>query len=180
MYKLAKPFFMICETPTHVGSGSDLGIVDLPIQRERHTSFPKFESSSLKGALRERFEGIYSKNEERVSLQLAFGYDNAHENSAVKDYFEKKEEDAKNEIYQAQFSGALAFTDARLLFFPIKSLKGVFALTTSIQVLKKLSRELQMVQQLDERQNFSELISAIKQLENVELQSSHCACESIG
>ena len=56
MYKNAKPLFLICETPLHVGSGSDLGIVDLPIQRERHTNFPKIEASSLKGALREAFE----------------------------------------------------------------------------------------------------------------------------
>jgi len=41
MFKLAKPFFIICETPLHAGSGSDLGIVDMPIQRERHTDFPK-------------------------------------------------------------------------------------------------------------------------------------------
>ena len=56
MYKNAKPLFFMCETPLHAGSGSDLGIVDLPIQRERHTNFPKVESSSLKGALREGFE----------------------------------------------------------------------------------------------------------------------------
>ncbi|MEW5822118.1 MAG: RAMP superfamily CRISPR-associated protein, partial [Cyanobacteriota bacterium] len=56
MYKQAKPFFMIVQTPLHAGSGQDLGIVDQPIQRERHTSFPKIEGSSLKGAIREVFE----------------------------------------------------------------------------------------------------------------------------
>ena len=56
MYKKAIPFFLICETPLHAGSGSDLGVIDLPIQRERHTTFPKIESSSLKGSLREAFE----------------------------------------------------------------------------------------------------------------------------
>ncbi|NLI12590.1 MAG: type III-B CRISPR module RAMP protein Cmr4, partial [Peptococcaceae bacterium] len=40
MYKLARPLFFMCETSLHAGSGNDLGIVDLPIQRERHTSFP--------------------------------------------------------------------------------------------------------------------------------------------
>ena len=63
MYKSTNPLFLICETPLHAGSGDDLGIVDLPIQRERHTSFPKIEASSLKGALREAFEGKFdSKN----------------------------------------------------------------------------------------------------------------------
>jgi|GEM_PF-6268950 len=56
MYKLAKPLFVHCQSPTHVGSGSDLGLVDLPIQRESHTGFPKIEASSLKGAIRENFE----------------------------------------------------------------------------------------------------------------------------
>ncbi len=43
MWKEAKPMFIIAETPIHPGSGSELGIVDLPIQRERHTNFPKIE-----------------------------------------------------------------------------------------------------------------------------------------
>jgi len=56
MFQISKPLFLICETPLHAGSGDSLGIVDLPIQREKHTSFPKIEASSLKGALREAFE----------------------------------------------------------------------------------------------------------------------------
>ncbi|HRI29847.1 MAG TPA: hypothetical protein PK715_17435, partial [Chitinophagales bacterium] len=32
---------LICETPLHAGTGDDLGFVNLPIQRERHTDFPK-------------------------------------------------------------------------------------------------------------------------------------------
>ena len=38
MFKLAKPFFIKTITPMHAGSGQDLGIVDQPIKRERHTS----------------------------------------------------------------------------------------------------------------------------------------------
>lgn len=56
MFKEAKPLFLICETPLHAGSGDELGVIDLPIQREKHTNFPKVEASSLKGALRESFE----------------------------------------------------------------------------------------------------------------------------
>ena len=55
MFKQAKPLFLIVETPLHAGSGSDLGIVDLPIQREKHTDYPKIEASGLKGAIRETF-----------------------------------------------------------------------------------------------------------------------------
>jgi CRISPR-associated protein Cmr4 len=56
MFQQTKTLFLVCETPLHAGSGDSLGIVDLPIQRERHTQFPKIEASSLKGALREAFE----------------------------------------------------------------------------------------------------------------------------
>ena len=51
MYKMANPFFLVVETPLHVGSGTELGIIDLPIQRERHTGFPKIEASGLKGCI---------------------------------------------------------------------------------------------------------------------------------
>ena len=56
MFKCKHPLFLQCQTPLHAGSGSEIGLVDLPIQRERHTTFPKIEASSLKGALREAFE----------------------------------------------------------------------------------------------------------------------------
>ena len=58
MYKIARPLFFRCITPMHVGCGSDLGIVDLPIQREKHTGYPKIESSGIKGCIREDFEAV--------------------------------------------------------------------------------------------------------------------------
>lgn len=48
--------FAITETPLHAGAGAELGVVDLPIQRERYTGWPKVEASSFKGALREYHE----------------------------------------------------------------------------------------------------------------------------
>ena len=73
MYKKTQPLFLFCETPLHAGSGNDLSIVDLPIQREKHTGFPKIESSSLKGSLREAFEKINGINQ--VDIHRIFGYD---------------------------------------------------------------------------------------------------------
>ena len=49
---MKKTVFYHCITPLHMGSGTELGIVDLPIQRERHTGFPKMEASGIKGAFR--------------------------------------------------------------------------------------------------------------------------------
>ena len=120
MYKLAKPLFLICETPLHAGSSSDLGIVDLPIQRERHTGFPKIEGSSLKGSIREHFEQKHGfKTKEIFSV---FG----------------SEDEANSQ------AGAIGITDARLLLFPVKSLKGVFAWITCPRVLYKAMQDMQL------------------------------------
>jgi CRISPR-associated protein Cmr4 len=43
-----------------------------------------------------------------------------------------------------QFSGCLALTDARLLLFPVKSMKGVFVWLTCPQVLNKFSADMQI------------------------------------
>ena len=144
MFKLAKPLFLICETPLHAGSGSDLGIVDLPIQRERHTDFPKIEGSSLKGGLREAFEEpsnigktfkVGKKDVTSSSLQAKTS-DEYQE--AIDLTFGK--EDAGDKAY----SSALGFTDARLLLFPVKSMKGVFAWITCPKALQQLQNDLKL------------------------------------
>ena len=135
MYKKAIPFFLVCETPLHAGSGSDLGVIDLPIQRERHTTFPKIESSSLKGSLREAFESKPDLNKvDKIKIHLAFGYDEQEDDSEVIDHFEDEK----------QFQGALGFTDARLLLFPVKSMKGVFVWITCPKVLEQFRRDMSL------------------------------------
>ena len=130
MFKLAKPFFIICETPLHCGSGNDIGIVDLPIQRERHTDFPKIEGSSLKGGIREAFEERHEEIDvgtEKVkvshddTISLVFGPDNSGDHA-----------------------GALGFSDARLLLFPVKSMKGVFAWVTCPKILERFKNDLKL------------------------------------
>ncbi len=143
MFKLTKPLFLHCQTPTHVGSGSDLGIIDSPIQREGHTQFPKFESSSLKGALRQRFEEI---NADALSIHLTFGYDSASAASIDSEFTGNSKDNTK---FQKQYAGALGFTDARLLFFPVKSMAGVFALVTCPYILEKFAEELTLTKNND-------------------------------
>lgn len=121
MFQTSKPLFFICETPLHAGSGSDLGIVDLPIQREKHTGFPKIESSSLKGAIREAFETRTSAT--KAQINALFGPENEG-----------------NEAHM----GALGFSDARLLLFPVKSMKGVFAWVTCPKALDQFKRDMKL------------------------------------
>ena len=45
--------FLHAQTAIHPGSGTALGVVDLPVQRERHTQWPVIPGSSLKGVLRD-------------------------------------------------------------------------------------------------------------------------------
>jgi CRISPR-associated protein Cmr4 len=140
MYQIAKPLFLICETPLHAGSGSDLGIVDLPIQRERHTDFPKIEGSSLKGALREAVEQVTQQKsfEDQVTVHRVFGYDDGG----------LKNKKAIDEALggKTDFAGAIGFSDARLLLFPVKSMKGVFAWVTCEKVLSQFSSDMKQTQ----------------------------------
>lgn len=120
MFKAAMPFFLIVETPLHAGSGNDLGIIDLPIQRERHTGYPKIEGSSIKGCMRDQFEKKCDR--EREKIEFYFGPSNPRGDEAR--------------------AGLLGFTDARLLLFPVKSLRGVFAWITCPGVLQRFVDDL--------------------------------------
>ncbi|MBN1070991.1 type III-B CRISPR module RAMP protein Cmr4 [Clostridium botulinum] len=123
MFKIAKPFFIKCETPLHAGSGTELGIVDMPIQREKHTSYPKIEGSTVKGCMRAEFNNRVDKKQDNDKntnpIDLAFGPDKSDGHA-----------------------GALGFTDARLLLFPIKSMKGIFAWITCKSVLERFEKDL--------------------------------------
>jgi CRISPR-associated protein Cmr4 len=122
VYKEARPIYMTLETSMHAGTGSGLGVIDLPIQRERHTNYPKIEASSIKGVLRAHYKKNYEEKELKEGteiLECLFGPE-------------------KGELH----GSALGFTDGRVLLFPVKSMKGVFAWTTCPLVIERFSREL--------------------------------------
>lgn len=114
--------FLYAESPLHAGSGRALGTVDLPIQRERVTGYPLIQSGGVKGRLRAEMET--TKKLTQDELWTLFGPDtnNASENA-----------------------GALSFGDARLLLFPVRSLAGVFAWVTSVDVLARFYREFALL-----------------------------------
>ncbi len=126
MFRKFKPFFIIAETPLHPGSGGELGIVDLPIQRERHTNFPKIEGSGIKGCIREAFE-----NSDREVKNVK-----VNDKDLISLIFGPEEGEAH--------AGAIAFTDARILLFPVKSLKGVFAWITCPQVIERFKEDMRI------------------------------------
>jgi CRISPR-associated protein Cmr4 len=132
MFKKSKLFFIIAETPLHPGSGGEVtGLVDLPVQRERHTNFPKIEASGLKGCIREAFE----KSNKQISLNSQ--QTNINDKKIISLVFGPEDTEEAH-------AGALAFTDARILLFPVKSLKGVFAWVTCPMVLEGFKEDLKL------------------------------------
>ncbi len=117
MYTEKKPYCLLALSPVHSGSGSDLGIVDLPIQRERHTGYPKLEASGIKGAIREYYREASGYSKELMDLLFGPEDGDAHQS-------------------------ALGMMDARILFFPVKSVKGVFAWITCLPCLVKFKESL--------------------------------------
>lgn len=125
MFKEATLMFLYTETSLHAGSGTSLGVVDLPIQREKYTDLPVIQASGLKGAVREWFEFKFTGNADNRKIELAFGPD-------------------KIGSEESGFAAAVTFTDARILLFPVRSLKGIFAYCTSPTVLERFRRDAQI------------------------------------
>jgi len=129
--QLASVLFIHAQTGLHPGGGTALGVVDLPVQRERHTRWPMIAGSAMKGVLRdacrEKIKGNYDGDRKRANeadpkLTAVFGPGAVDESS--------------------DHAGALAISDARVLAFPVRSLKGVFAWVTCPSVLERFGRDL--------------------------------------
>lgn len=87
------------ETPLHCGAESGAGYVDLPVQRERHTSYPVVPGSTIKGVLRDEL------------LEKLGGKD------GVETFFGKED---------ASSPGQVAFGDGLLVAFPVRSSEAPF------------------------------------------------------
>lgn len=123
---------LFTRTPLHVGAGADVGAIDQPIVRERHTGLPIIPGSSLKGVLADLWhadttEFTNADGKTKTTRDLTkditwlFGSDDASEGNAS--------------------AGALSFGEARLLAFPIRSAKGSFAWITSPILLARATRD---------------------------------------
>lgn len=111
-----KLLHILTRTPLHVGAGSSVGAIDMPVQRERHTQIPVIPGSGLKGVLRDLW------NEDKSNQERLFGPDS----------------DDKEKEHRA---GELVIGEARVLCFPVRSAKGSFAWTTSPLALTRHARE---------------------------------------
>lgn len=104
-------------TPLHLGEGTQIGAVDLPVARERHTDWPFVPGASVKGALR-----AYARRDGRrdEDIQRAFGADPG----------------------ETLFQGATSFGDGVLLLLPARSFTSTFAVLASPLTLGRFARQV--------------------------------------
>ena len=131
MFKQVKLLFLYTETPLHVGSGSSLGSVDLPIQRERHTNLPMIQSTGIKGKLRSAFDS--NGNENNITQE-----ENQRRKELIKAIFGPESNGT------SEHAGALSPGDGRILLFPVRSLAGVFAWITCPLVINRFIRDFNL------------------------------------
>lgn len=121
MFKKHAAVFLYAVSPVHLGAGQAVGVIDNPIQRERHTGHPCFAGSGIKGAVRHGFEAIGG---DANLIDRLFGPDAG-----------------SNELH----AGAVSFGDAQLVALPIRSLKGGYVYATCPQAIARARRLLGLI-----------------------------------
>jgi CRISPR-associated protein Cmr4 len=115
--------FLYALSPVHMGAGSAIGVIDNPIQRERHTRHPSFAGSGIKGAIRHGFETLGCDSK---LIDALFGPASERDRTAL-------------------YAGAVSFGDAQLVAFPVRSLRNGYVYATCPQALARAKRLLAMV-----------------------------------
>lgn len=120
MYTAQQVIFFYAVSPVHMGAGTALGLIDNPIQRERHTDHPVMAGSGVKGAIRHHFTAQLKGTVEEGTVSRYFG----------------------PETTASDFAGAISFSDAQLLAFPVRCSKAGYVYATSPIALARSQRLL--------------------------------------
>jgi CRISPR-associated protein Cmr4 len=123
VWKKTTLFGLYTLTPMHFGTGQTAGAVDLPIARDSSTGFPVLPATGIKGALRDYLERL--KQVESSAIECLFG--------------KELDPEAKAESIRA---GLLAFTEARLLAYPVRSLNRPFLHVTCPLIMERFARDV--------------------------------------
>jgi CRISPR-associated protein Cmr4 len=121
MFERHAAVFLYAVSPVHMGAGQAIGVIDNPIQRERHTGHPSIAGSGIKGAVRHGFKAIGG---DETRIDVLFG-----------------PESRSNDLH----AGAVSFGDAQLVAFPARSLKGGYVYATCPQALARACRLMEAV-----------------------------------
>lgn len=114
-------------TPLHVGCGQDVGVVDLPVIRERTTGYPFVPGSGIRGSVRELFEARDRKEKTDLAVTL-FG----------------PLAEREDKVEGVRHAGCIAVHDAAVLLFPVRSDREVFLWITCPAVLRRFARDLEV------------------------------------
>ncbi|HEY8460945.1 MAG TPA: type III-B CRISPR module RAMP protein Cmr4, partial [Blastocatellia bacterium] len=112
---ISKLTFIHALSPLHAGTGQGIGVIDLPIAREKATNIPYLPGSSFKGALRDLCDN------DGMKIKV-FGPETTNAEA---------------------HAGSAVFSDQRLLLLPTRSLRGTFAWATSPYVLRRFKRDVE-------------------------------------
>jgi len=121
MFEKHAALFLYAVSPVHMGAGQAVGVIDNPIQRERHTNHPCLAGSGIKGAVRHSFEVLGG---DKNLMNRLFGPDAGDSNL---------------------HAGAVSFGDAQLVLLPVRSLKGGYVYATCPQALSRAQRLLELI-----------------------------------
>ena len=110
-----KRYFLHALTPVHSGTGQGVGVIDLPIAREKATGWPVLPGSGVKGVLRDAVESEYKDFADK-----AFG--------------------KKGGGDEGMTTGQVVLTDAHILCFPVQSFFGTFAYVTCPLAITRFNR----------------------------------------
>ncbi|OZG70349.1 type III-B CRISPR module RAMP protein Cmr4 [Hahella sp. CCB-MM4] len=114
-------YHLYTHTVLHCGTGQSVGVVDLPIARDRATHLPLVPASSVRGVLR---EAITETKGVEVANRL-FGPQKVSTN-------------------EDSYAGALSIGDAHLLLLPVRALQGIIAYVTCPFILKRYRRDMKL------------------------------------
>jgi len=110
--------FIYTVSPLHMGAGTALGLIDNPIQREVHTDWPSMAGSGIKGAIRH-----------------ALAADSGWKNGSLAAIFGPEPRPGAG-----LYAGAISFTDAQIVCFPVRSLKRAYVYASCPAALARLKR----------------------------------------
>ena len=121
MFEKHAALFLYAVSPVHMGAGTAVGVIDNPIQRERHTGHPCFAGSGIKGAVR---HGFTAMGGDAALIDRLFGPDAG-----------------SGDLH----AGAVSFGDAQLVALPVRSLKAGYVYATCPQALSRAQRLLALI-----------------------------------
>ncbi|MFU2488983.1 type III-B CRISPR module RAMP protein Cmr4 [Thauera sp. WH-1] len=128
MFEKHAALFLYAVSPVHMGAGQAVGVIDNPIQRERHTQHPCFAGSGIKGAVRHGYLALAREEGDEATLQKVIDRLFGPEAGA-------------SELH----AGAISFGDAQLIALPVRSLRGGYVHATCPQALARARRLLGLI-----------------------------------